>query len=161
MLNTMRRYARSWVVKALLGVLVVSFAVWGIGDVFRAGSTTSAATVDGLEISSAQLESEIQRNTELLRQRLGQPIDRRQAMALGVLNDSLAGLVARRLVDRHGRDLGLGVADGEIAQTIRDNPLFQSGGVSIGRVTTCSCARRTRARPRSSRTCATRSAAPG
>ncbi len=125
MLNTMRRYARSWVVKVLLGVLVVSFAVWGIGDVFRAGSTSNAATVDGLEISAEQLESEIERNTELLRQRLGQPIDRRQAIALGVLSDSLTGLVARRLVDRHGADLGLGVADAEIAQTIRDNPLFQ------------------------------------
>ncbi len=35
MLDAMRRGAGTWVVKIFLGVLVLSFAVWGIGDIFR------------------------------------------------------------------------------------------------------------------------------
>ena len=38
MLNALRKQAGSWVVKALLMLLVVSFAIWGIGDVFYGGS---------------------------------------------------------------------------------------------------------------------------
>ncbi|MCB1885591.1 MAG: SurA N-terminal domain-containing protein [Geminicoccaceae bacterium] len=130
MLEQMRGYASSWVVKALLGILIVSFAVWGIGDVFRRAGTGSAAvaTVGGLEIGRADLDRALENSVEDLRQRLGQPIDRRQAIALGALNDSLSGLIARRLVDRHGQDLGLGVADGEVAAAIRANPLFQGAG---------------------------------
>ena len=33
MLSTIRGKSKSWVVKALLGILVVAFAAWGIGDI--------------------------------------------------------------------------------------------------------------------------------
>ena len=40
--NSLRKHATGWVAKVLFGILVVSFAIWGIGDIFRAphgGST--------------------------------------------------------------------------------------------------------------------------
>ena len=51
MLEAIRRHATSWVVKAFLIVLVLSFAVWGIGDVFRTTRVEGAvASVGGFEI---------------------------------------------------------------------------------------------------------------
>ena len=35
MLTTLRKHTQSFVVKILAGLLVVSFALWGIDDVFR------------------------------------------------------------------------------------------------------------------------------
>jgi len=41
----MRRGVKTWVAKLLFGLLVVSFAIWGIGDVFSNGVGSSVATV--------------------------------------------------------------------------------------------------------------------
>ena len=49
MLDAMRKRANSWVVRALLLVLIASFAVWGIGDVFvgRQDIDVAATGADG------------------------------------------------------------------------------------------------------------------
>jgi peptidyl-prolyl cis-trans isomerase D len=55
MLNTMRKFATGWVVKVLLGLLIVSFAVWGIGDVLRAPQVGAAvAQVAGSEVEERE-----------------------------------------------------------------------------------------------------------
>ena len=45
MLDAMRRSAGTWVVKIFLGVIVLSFAVWGIGDIFRVSPDSAVAEV--------------------------------------------------------------------------------------------------------------------
>ena len=35
MLQTMRNLTQSWVFKGLMLILVISFGIWGIGDIFR------------------------------------------------------------------------------------------------------------------------------
>ena len=45
MLDSLRKQTGSWIVKAFLGVLILSFAVWGIGDIFRGPSDATVATV--------------------------------------------------------------------------------------------------------------------
>ena len=52
MLDTLRKSVGSWVVKALIALLVVSFAVWGIGDVFTGYRGASLARVGDTEISN-------------------------------------------------------------------------------------------------------------
>ena len=42
MMESMRNAAKSWVAKVLIGLLAVSFGVWGIADVFT-GCTTRRA----------------------------------------------------------------------------------------------------------------------
>ena len=56
MLNALRKNAGSWVVKVLMLLLVASFAIWGIGDVFFGGGQNPAvATVGGTEIPANEL----------------------------------------------------------------------------------------------------------
>ena len=61
MLNVLRQKAGSWVVKVLLLLLVVSFAIWGIGDVFfGGGQNPTVAKVGGSEISASELADGVQ-----------------------------------------------------------------------------------------------------
>jgi len=57
MLQAIRSKATSLVVKILFAVLICTFAIWGIGDIFRNRSTgeTWVAKVGGLQISGDQL----------------------------------------------------------------------------------------------------------
>ncbi|HZD26073.1 MAG TPA: SurA N-terminal domain-containing protein, partial [Alphaproteobacteria bacterium] len=62
MLNALRRNAGSWVVKVLMLLLVVSFAIWGIGDVFfRHGQNPTVATVGDSEIPASELSDAFNR----------------------------------------------------------------------------------------------------
>lgn len=60
MLDILRRGANTLWVKILLVVLVVSFAVWGIGD-FTGGGADSVAKVGGEDISRARFEENVRK----------------------------------------------------------------------------------------------------
>jgi peptidyl-prolyl cis-trans isomerase D len=129
MLNVMRQKAGSWVVKVLLLLLVVSFAIWGIGDVFFGGAQNpTVATVGNSEISAGELADAFNRSLNNLQQRLGSTIDREQAIQFGLMQQALQDLIARRLIDLRARDMGLTMADDTLRQLVTDDPVFQSAG---------------------------------
>ena len=129
MLNVLRQKAGSWVVKVLLLLLVVSFAIWGIGDVFYGGAQNpTVATVGSSEISAGELADAFNRSLNNLQQRLGSTIDREQAIQLGLMQQALQDLITRRLIDLRAREMGLTVADDTLRQLVTEDPLFHSAG---------------------------------
>jgi SurA N-terminal domain len=56
MLDALRRGATTWVAKILLGLLIASFAVWGVADVFRLGGGTTIAEVGDTEIEATAFQ---------------------------------------------------------------------------------------------------------
>ena len=126
MLNSLRRHATGWVAKVLFGILVVSFAIWGIGDIFRAphgGSTL--AEVAGGDVSVQEVTNEFESRVRQMQEQFGASLDRRAAVSLGAMQQALDAAVARHLVDAHARDLQLTAADATVAETIRQNPSLQ------------------------------------
>ena len=72
MLNALRKNAGSWVVKVLMLLLVASFAIWGIGDVFFGrGQNPAVATVGGTEIPANELADAFNRAVANLQRQLG------------------------------------------------------------------------------------------
>jgi peptidyl-prolyl cis-trans isomerase D len=129
MLNALRKQAGSWVVKALLMLLVASFAVWGIGDVFYGGSQNPAvATVGESEISANELANAFNQSLRNLQQRVGGDLSREQAIQLGVMQQALQDLIARRLLDLRARDMGLSVSDATLRGLVTSDPMFQAAG---------------------------------
>jgi peptidyl-prolyl cis-trans isomerase D len=126
MLDSLRRHATGTVAKILFGILIVSFAVWGIGDVFRGprGGNT-LAEVEGSPITAAEVKNEFDNRWHQLQQQYGTGLDRQTAVALGLMNQALETSIARRLVDAHAHDLRLTAADATIAEAIRQDPSFR------------------------------------
>ena len=74
MLDSIRRGASSWIIKILLGLLILSFAVWGIGDIFVGGGVNpTVATVGDQKITTSQLLENYQRDVNDMSQRAGRP----------------------------------------------------------------------------------------
>ena len=129
MLDAMRKRASSWFVRALLLVLIASFAVWGIGDLFLGRQDSQiAATVGDIEVPLREVDRAFENDRQTLQEQFGTTITREQAASMGLLNRALQNVVARAMVDQHRRDLGLGVSDAEVASAIRQDPFFQSAG---------------------------------
>ncbi len=126
MLDLLRRGVKTWVAKALFALLVVSFAVWGIGDVFSGGLSSSVATVGERKIPAERFASALERETRTMAQRFGQPLDREMTQALGIPQRVLAGLAQEATLDEAVADLRVSAPDEAVRDAILADPSFLS-----------------------------------
>jgi peptidyl-prolyl cis-trans isomerase D len=125
MLDQLRKGAGSWFAKLLLGLLVISFAVWGVGDIFRMQSATHLAEVGGREISPAQFQRDYQNQIALVSNQLGRRLTSQEARAFGLGQRVLDNLINSTAIDIHADKLDLGISQDTIISAIHDEPSFQ------------------------------------
>ncbi len=124
MLDQMRRGVSNIFTKLLLALLIVAFAVWGIGDVVRRSGQSAVATVGATEISNEEFRQAYQDEIQSISRRLGRRLTPEQAKILGVETRALARLIGFAAVDINARELGLTVAENIVANVIRADPAF-------------------------------------
>lgn len=133
MLNTMRKYAAGWVAQILLGLLVLSFAAWGIADVFTGVGNHSVARVGSTDISSVDFDRAYRRELQSMSQRVGQQITPDQAKMLGIPNQVLGRLVTEAALDDQAKNLGIGVSREMLIREIAADPNFKGAGGQFDR----------------------------
>jgi len=133
MLEMLRNATGGWIAKIFIALLVASFAVWGITDIFVGGQGRALATVGKTEISAFEYQRVFREETRALSQRLGRNINQDQARALGLDRQVLNSLVGQAALNIHVFDLGLRISDKSIAATIADNPSFKDGRGNFSR----------------------------
>jgi peptidyl-prolyl cis-trans isomerase D len=127
MLQAIRSKAGSFVVKGLFVLLILTFGVWGIGDIFRNRPTdTVIATVGDQDIRAEDLQAAVRRELERLSTRFGAAIDIQQAKKLGVIDDVLDELIDRSLLEQEAARLRLEVSDDVIRNATTNNPNFRT-----------------------------------
>jgi peptidyl-prolyl cis-trans isomerase D len=126
MLQALRSTVGSWIVKILFVLLILSFGVWGIGDIFRGRTDTTAAEVGDVKISTVELDNAFRQEVNRLRQMLGGQIDAEQAKALGLVNQTLDQLIQRHLLTLAADDAGLRVGDPLVLGQLRAEPAFRN-----------------------------------
>ncbi|MDR3515271.1 MAG: SurA N-terminal domain-containing protein [Azospirillaceae bacterium] len=126
MLQVMRSAANSWVVKILFVVLLLSFGVWGIGDVVRSRHSDAVATVGGAEITRSQLDQAFRQQVDRFRQFMGPTFDTEQARAMGVVSMALNGLVNGLLTDEAAAEVGIAVGDQQVIDEIHRQKVFHN-----------------------------------
>src|SRR5437763_4207367 len=129
MLRGIRKASSNWLGRAVmavvLGLIAVSFAIWGIGDIFRGFGRSTVAKVGSTEIGVDQFRQIYNDRLQQLSRELGRPITPDQARALR-LEEQLAGqLVAEAALDQRARQLRLNVSDAEIVRQINNDPSFK------------------------------------
>jgi peptidyl-prolyl cis-trans isomerase D len=126
----MRQASANWlgriVMAVVLGMIAVSFAIWGIGDIFRGFGRSTVAKIGSTEITTEQFRQIYNDRIQQLGRELGRPITPDQARLLR-LDQQLAGqLVAEAALDQRARQLRLNVSDAEVAKQIMNDPTFKS-----------------------------------
>jgi peptidyl-prolyl cis-trans isomerase D len=122
-----------WILIVMLGILMVSFAIWGIGDIFRGSTRERVASVGSTEITGERFRTEYDRERQNLSRRAQQPISSEQARAAGLHDQVLQRLVDQALLDERARQLMLGVSDTELARLVIEDPNFRGGGPDFNR----------------------------
>ena len=125
MLEQLKGWATTWVASILIGLLILSFAIWGVADVFRGYGQGSLAEVGSQPISADEFQKAFQNEVELISQRSGQRITYDQARALGLDRTVLSRMINSTAVESHAQDLGLRLSDATLAEQFKKDPAFQ------------------------------------
>lgn len=129
MLQVIRGTAGSWIVKILFLLLILSFGVWGVGDMVRkAGHTDTAITVGGTKITLGEVDHEFRRRFDKLRGMLGGELTQEQAKRFGLLDQTIDQLTKRALFDQAATEAGIEVGANVVKARIAADPAFRGAG---------------------------------
>ena len=129
MLRGIHKASSTWLGKALMavimGFLVISFAIWGIGDIFRGFGRSAVAAVGSTEMSIEQFRQFYNERLQQLGRQIGRPITPDEARARGLDRQLLGQLIAETTLDEQVKKLRLGLSNDEIAKRITSDPSFR------------------------------------
>ncbi len=118
MLTSIGKFSKSFFIKLLVGIIILPFVFWGMGDVFRGGSQNVVATIESDKLSAQEFVNYINRlnldkdqinnlkNTDLIEKILSEYIGKK-VMALEI--------------DR----LGIHVSENSIRNIIKNEEMFK------------------------------------
>jgi peptidyl-prolyl cis-trans isomerase D len=128
----MRKASSNWLGKIIMatvmGVLIVSFGVWGIADIFKGFGQSTLAKIGRTEISTEQFRQLYTEKLQQIGRQYGRPLTMDQARAFGLDRQVLQQVIAEAALDDNARQLGLGQSDAQTMRMIYSDPNFK--GVS-------------------------------
>ncbi|RWR00675.1 molecular chaperone [[Pantoea] beijingensis] len=131
MMDNLRAASNHVVLKIILGLIILSFVLTGVGNYLIGGGGDYAAKVNGQEIGRAQLErafaNERSRQQQMLGERFSQ-LASNEGYIQQIRQQALSQLVDELLLDEYAKTLKLGISDAQIKQAIFEQPAFQTNG---------------------------------
>ena len=145
-MNKFRKIASYAIMLTLLGMLIVSFVFWGIGDMLRVGGRGSAVAhvggihipvygwIGGTAVSIDDVRDRFNRQLDQIQRQTGQRPDPEQAVRYGLNVRALEDVIQRSVIDNAMNEYGLVVSDAEVRAVIAQNPSFKGSGGSFDQI---------------------------
>ena len=127
MLSLMRKHAGSWLIKVILGAIVVVFVLWGVGS-WTSQRSGRVATVNGDTITIDEYRITYKRLIEQVRQSFGNNANDELIRSLELEQKALDQLVDNRLMRQAAAELNIQVSDDDLSRSIRNISAFQVAG---------------------------------
>ncbi|MFT5012075.1 MAG: peptidyl-prolyl cis-trans isomerase D [Patiriisocius sp.] len=125
-IQTMRDNSDGVVAKVIVGLIVVVFALFGMGSITTfLAPTPKVATVNGEDITQQEMEVQVERSRRMLLSRNPDPsvIDEDE-----LRKSVLENLINRKILTVAAHDLGLAYGNGRLDAEIVSTPVFQVDG---------------------------------
>jgi peptidyl-prolyl cis-trans isomerase D len=125
MLESIRKGANSWLAKALLGLVALSFVYWGADTKSNSTAGRAVATIGKTQISVEDYQRAYDNELNSLSQRAGRRVTAAEARAYGLDRQTVSRLVGLAAIDSHAKTLNLSLSDATIAGNIQSDPGFK------------------------------------
>lgn len=130
MLENIRESSQGMIAKVVLGLIILTFAVAGIGS-YTNSVDTSVAEVNGEKITQEAFNKAYQNQRSRMEQQFGEMFETlsndKNYMA-NFRQSVLDSLINEKLIDQNARDLAIRVSDERLKKTIREMPEFAVDG---------------------------------
>ncbi len=127
MLRTMREQSGSWIIKILLGIIIVVFVLLGVGTV-GSQKASRVAAVGKDTISFDEYKASYKRLLAQLQRQFGNNLSDELLKMMQVDKRAMDELINRRLLVQEANRLNLRISDTQLVEHIRAVPEFQANG---------------------------------
>lgn len=131
MLEKIREGSQGPIVKVILGVIIVAFALTGVNAYLGGSADVYVAKVNGAEISRAEFDRAYQNQRSRMQEQFGEMFDMLAAddAYMGQLRaGALEELIEEKLAVEFAKDLGMQLSADALRDIIRTMPEFQVNG---------------------------------
>jgi len=128
----MRKHAGTWMIKIILGAIVVVFVFWGVGS-YTSRRSGQVASVNGTIITLDDYRITYSNLVEQVRQSFGNNLNEELIEMLQLRKRALDQLIDRSLMLQAAEKFKLTVSDEELSESIRNISTFQTAGAFDGR----------------------------
>ncbi|NPU83179.1 MAG: hypothetical protein HPY65_01730 [Syntrophaceae bacterium] len=128
MLELMRKHARNWIMKVLLGIIIIVF-IFYFGSLGGLQQTETVATVDGKNLTYADYQREYNNLVDAYRQRLGDKVTEELLKGGRLKEMALDNLVYQTILLKQAAEMNIQVSEDEMRNFIVSVPAFQRNGV--------------------------------
>ncbi len=128
MLSLMRKHAGSWLIKVILGAIVIVFVLWGVGS-WTSQRSGRVASVNGDTITIDEYQQTYKRLIDQVRQSFGNNANDELIKSLQLEQKALDQLVDNILMRQEASELGIQVSDEDLSRAVRSMGAFQVAGV--------------------------------
>jgi len=129
MLQAIRNNAQGVFVWIVVGLIVISFALFGLGSYLSGASKVVAASVNGVEISSTTLTRAYQRYQERLRNMLGEQYRPEMFGTVQVKKEVLQGLISQEVLNQALTEQKYSASAEQVLEKLKSYEAFQQDGV--------------------------------
>jgi peptidyl-prolyl cis-trans isomerase D len=127
MLARIREKASSWMVKFILGIIVLVFVFLGV-ESYHTGKQNRVAVVNGTVITVDAYRAEYQSLVDQIRRQFGGVVSPEILELFQVQEQALQRLIDRQLLMQEAKTQKLQVTDAEVTAAIAAIPVFQTDG---------------------------------
>jgi peptidyl-prolyl cis-trans isomerase D len=124
MLSATRKFAKSWVAAVLIGLLVISFAIFGINDAFNGNYTNDVIKAGSRTISGPDFRREFDNFRKAAEEQSKQPVSIEQAVEFGLDKRLLEELATREAFGEMLHKIGVRPSDRLVSAELRKIPAF-------------------------------------
>ncbi len=107
-----------------MGVLIISFGIWGVRDVFHVRISDAVVKAGSREIGSADFKQRFQQQLQQFQQQTGQAVTLEQAAQTGVVQQTLEDMGTQEAVLEAIRRSGVQASDKLVVDQLRKIPAF-------------------------------------
>ena len=117
MTTSIGKFTKSFFIKVLVGIIILPFVFWGMGDVFRGGNQNVIATVDSKKISTQEFMNYINRlnlNEEQIK----------NLSKTDLIEQILSDYIGKKVMSLEIEKLGIVVNDNALRDIIKNDKTF-------------------------------------
>ncbi|MCB1703386.1 MAG: SurA N-terminal domain-containing protein [Halioglobus sp.] len=129
MLQNIRQNVQGTAAKIIVGLIVISFSLFGIESILVGGGGSEIAEVNGVSIYPQQLQQALDTQKRRLVAMMGENLDPALLDDERLGPQALEALINRELLMQSATEMGLSVSDSEIGAVVASMEQFQVDGV--------------------------------
>ena len=117
MLTSIGKFSKSFFIKVLVGIIILPFVFWGMGDVFRGGNQNVIASIDSEKISTQEFVNYLRRLNLTEEQIKNLP-------KTDLIEKILSEYIGKRVMELEIKKLKITVNDNALINIIKNDKLF-------------------------------------